>query len=95
MTGVAAQLPFASHPGTATVGRTQKYSNHHHSDYSYLLNVCSTPELGHTLAILWGWPFVFGMTPPSPAPATSVESWAPAMTHTKGFRSPGLNAITR
>jgi hypothetical protein len=68
MTGVAAQLPFASHPGTATVGRTQKYSNHHHSDYSYLLNVCSTPELGHTPAILWVWPFVFGMNSPEHHP---------------------------
>jgi hypothetical protein len=36
----------------------------HQSDDAYLLNVCSTPELGHTPAIHWGWPFIFGMTLP-------------------------------
>jgi len=50
------------------VGRKTKYSNHHQSDDVYLLNVCSAPELGHTPAILWGRPFVFGMNSPEHHP---------------------------
>jgi len=29
-----------------SLGRTEKYSNHHRSDYACLMNVCSAPELG-------------------------------------------------
>jgi hypothetical protein len=41
------------------IGRTQKYSNHHQGDYAYLLNVCSTPELGHTRPSSFGVAFAF------------------------------------
>ena len=53
------------------------------------------PELGHTPAVLWGRPFVFGMNSPEHHPDRPVDSWPPATRCTKGFRSPGLNAITR